>query len=104
MNIKELVKGGNDSASNVTHDAGLSIAGAFAVSGLTCTIRIICNNRPLQVSACNGRLLRRPFGWAGLGRFCVVPGGSPIWLSYPFLTKGRGDGKFKNLANMRSPF
>jgi hypothetical protein len=97
-------EGGNDSASNVMHNSGVSCKGPIAMYGLTCATRIICNNRPRQVTACNGRLLRRPLGWARLGRFCVIPGGSPIWLSYPLLLQGRGDGKFKNWDIINPPF
>lgn len=104
IGANELVKGGNESALDGKHDAGLSIAGAFAVVGLTCTLRIILNNRPLRQASRFGRLLRRPTGIGLAGSFCVVSGSSPIWLSAHQLPLAREDGKFKKWVNKLSSF
>lgn len=82
---------------------GCPVKGPFAVHGLTYALRIILNDRPKQAATHLGWLLRCLLRRAWLGQFCVVSGGSPIWLSAHGLQPVREDGKFKNLANTMPP-
>ena len=105
MEVNELVKGGNGSTPNGTHDAGFfSLLRPIAVRGLTCTPRSILRNRPSQAGTRDGRLLCRPVRIGSAWSFCVVSGVSPIWLSVHLFQQVREDGKFKNLANKTASF